>query len=129
MELAIKGGWYQDTLCTCKPTRCSEGLLHHSGCGVHDDASHRFISGQYPRVEFTRYGESSPSKSCSYMEATLDPAWWRALGKVLGWKEQTKPLKENQSIAFSWLYYWHIFISHLAEGENAEVFFEKLLAH
>lgn len=68
----------------------------------------------------------------------LDPLFWQALGKAEGWNMQkldkwwvshtTKggPYKiDNKSEA--WLNIQHSFIDHLAEGKDADSFFESLL--
>jgi len=51
----------------------------------------------------------------------LDPLFWRALGKTLGWKDAST----NWS---GWLGHWHVFINWIAEGKTPESFFEGLLA-
>ena len=50
-----------------------------------------------------------------YDEILLDPEFWRCLGESLGWEEG------------GWLYHWHRYIDHIAEGRNTEEFFENLL--
>lgn len=59
----------------------------------------------------------------------LDPLFWQALGKAMGWKPNdpnishaTQSGMERCSICL-----WHRFISHLAEGKDAESFFNELL--
>jgi hypothetical protein len=52
-------------------------------------------------------------------EVFLDPSFWQALGKARGWAPETE---EKQ-----WLYYWHRFIDHLAEGKDLESFFADLI--
>jgi len=73
----------------------------------------------------------------------LDPNFWQCLGKEMGWKvghggkyEYMKiEKKEDGGICGipieypeidEWLYQWHKFIDHLAEGDSVESFFEKL---
>ncbi len=63
----------------------------------------------------------------------LDPNFWQALGKARGWD---KPVGKNydwpvertilSNLPNSWLYNWHRFIDHLAEGKAAEAFFADL---
>lgn len=60
----------------------------------------------------------------------LDPLFWQALGKSLGWKQ--KPIihlyKGEESLDFyEWYIYWVKFIRHLASGKDAESFFTELL--
>lgn len=89
----------------------------------------------------------------------LDPLFWQALGRGLGWgtemvmiDEPGQPKEwcyfmhcpvcgeivvgereecpnecetENPPI-ISWIYHWHLFIDHLAEGKSISEFFDKL---
>lgn len=85
------------------------------------------------------------SASMAYSEIFLDPLFWQALGKSLGWAEDDKPyackgcgtigvmdsnhmhdcpIKDRK---LSWLSYWLSFIRHLAEVKDAESFFKELL--
>lgn len=81
----------------------------------------------------------------------LDPLFWQALGKSLGWKESRHELFTDGSGAYycrfcgqnfpelkciigiecpkakPYLYYWHHFIDHLAEEKDSELFFKELL--
>lgn len=78
----------------------------------------------------------------------LDPLFWKSLGAAMGWNQGdigvcsscgsrgeaenhvkcncSEPLPE---IIEEWLYQWHRFIDHLAEGKDAESFFESLTNH
>lgn len=50
----------------------------------------------------------------------LDPLFWQALGKAMGWEfrsDHKEPWKKE----------WHRFIDHLAEGKDVESFFKDLL--
>lgn len=63
----------------------------------------------------------------------LDPLFWQALGKSLGW-ESWKDRYEAKEAMFEavpkyvdeWEYRWHQFIHHLASGKTIESYFEKL---
>lgn len=69
----------------------------------------------------------------------LDPLFWQALGKADGWKDvyigQPKYVKGalyGQSVTGNevwqeWLYHWHRFIDHLAQGGDVDEFFNNLL--
>lgn len=80
----------------------------------------------------------------------LDPAFWQALGKSLGWWKidefgyEVKPLLNSreykagntiwsvehvENMPFSWVTHWHRFIDHLAEGKSVDEFFDKLLSN
>lgn len=63
-------------------------------------------------------------------EIFLDPLFWQALGKARGWFEKNTFINtfwKGQPRTFpQWQYKWHRFIDHLAEGKDAESFFESL---
>ena len=60
----------------------------------------------------------------------LDPDFWKCLGKAIGWEIMYRPYKSGSTRNFDaiqgWLYQWHRFIDHLAEGGTAEEFFKEL---
>lgn len=70
----------------------------------------------------------------------LDPSFWQSLGKALEWvdlqllgyeafvkntDQGTGVVKFDEPIK-DYLYHWHRFIDHLAEGNAPETFFESL---
>lgn len=55
----------------------------------------------------------------------LDPLFWQALGKAMGWGKKMVSDKGVRMRDTS-NYYWHHFIDHLASGENADDFFKEL---
>lgn len=64
----------------------------------------------------------------------LDPLFWKALGKSVGWKDVERYDKEGGFSSIKgwiriegWVNNWHHFINHLAEGEDAESFFNELI--
>lgn len=65
----------------------------------------------------------------------LDPLFWQALGKSEGWEDEKKNYygEETQDWItggiywYEWQYHWHEFIDHLAEGKDADSFFNNLL--
>ena len=74
----------------------------------------------------------------------LDPKFWQALGRALGWEKQVCAKcgypAENLGVYCGgcdteldiipypeWLYHWHRFVDHLAEGKPADEFFAVLL--
>lgn len=82
----------------------------------------------------------------------LDPLFWQALGKALGWSDvmaiiesDVMAMIENENILSKllahaikesrekigyypmWVYRWHKFIDNLVEGKDIESFFEELL--
>lgn len=78
-------------------------------------------------------------------EITENPLFWQALGKAEGWPEKDEPylcpecktigigtwnhmnICKTRNRKFYWKVYWHLFIDHLAEGKDAESFFNELL--
>lgn len=65
-----------------------------------------------------------------FAEICLDPLFWQAMGKGLGWT--TVPMDEGNHRHLGqryheWHYRMHRFIDHLAEGKDIESFFKKLL--
>ena len=67
-------------------------------------------------------------------ETFLDPRFWRALGRALGWSEECDLAiicvlgeKEcRQCHGYYWMYQWHCFIQAMAEGNTPETFFASL---
>lgn len=59
--------------------------------------------------------------------ALLDPLFWQSLGKAMGWKEKMYIEGKGERNVKEWLEYWHNFIDHLAEGKDADSFFNELL--
>ena len=83
------------------------------------------------------------------------PSFWQSLGKALGWGDVIKglaiPMSKEQLLRIvaktaadkmtektiesilrmdnieQWKFHWHRFIDHLAEGKDAESYFEALL--
>lgn len=75
-----------------------------------------------------------------YAIAFYDPEFWKCLGKAMGWGNSTKSYyqslgKGNGKPIYSgelyevasWLWNWHRFIDHLAEGKSVDDFFNELL--
>ena len=63
----------------------------------------------------------------------LDPLFWQSLGKAMGWyvKGQGKLglnrlHPDGRYHTDEWLFKWHRFIDHLAEGKDPESFFKQL---
>lgn len=63
----------------------------------------------------------------------LDPKFWQCLGKEMEWSDGVCSHlgmcrgKCPESKIPSWLFYWHKFIDHLAEGKKSEEFFKQFL--
>lgn len=65
------------------------------------------------------------ANTVSLYACTLQPSFWQALGKSLGWVEMYSEAEGGR--IETWPDYWHGFIDHLAEGKDAESFFNELL--
>ena len=67
-------------------------------------------------------------------ETFLDPVFWQALGKALGWDQTVLTVHEVENgrptivtrAGQHWLYHWHRFLDFLAEGKTSEEFFATL---
>jgi hypothetical protein len=70
----------------------------------------------------------------SMEETFLDPQFWQALGRVLGWEHTMVTVHEVKNGrppvvtrgGQHWLCHWHCFLDFLAEGKTAEGFFATL---
>jgi hypothetical protein len=66
----------------------------------------------------------------------LDPHFWQALGRALGWSEACDLAitcvhgeEECQHCrGYYWMYQWHCFIQAIADGHTPEAFFAHLTA-
>ena len=76
----------------------------------------------------------------------LDPSFWQSLGKAMGWADRLciqcadendgEPMycevcdggdsPQHHSPQSEWLYRWHSFIDHLADGGSIEEWFKTL---
>jgi hypothetical protein len=67
-------------------------------------------------------------------ETFLDPHFWHALGRSLGWEQEVmtvRAVENGRSTLVTragqhWLYHWHRFIDYLATGQTPEAFFATL---
>ena len=67
-------------------------------------------------------------------ETFLDPAFWQALGCALGWEEVCELAitcghgheECRHCHGYYWMYQWHCFIQHIAEGYPPDAFFASL---
>ena len=56
----------------------------------------------------------------------LDHLFWHALGKAMGWIGLHSNVGEVNEMDF-YMWQWHNFIDHLADGGTAESFFQNLI--
>ena len=67
-------------------------------------------------------------------ESFLDPAFWQALGRALGWEEACElaiicvhgHAECHRCHGYYWMYQWHCFIQHIANGHPPDAFFASL---
>jgi hypothetical protein len=67
-------------------------------------------------------------------ETFLDPKFWQALGRALGWSEACDLAitcvhgheECRQCYGYYWMYQWHCFIQAIADGNTPEAFFAHL---
>jgi hypothetical protein len=67
-------------------------------------------------------------------ETFLDPAFWCALGQALGWDTPCDLAitcingrdECRRCHGAYWMYQWHCFIQHLADGDSPAAFFARL---
>lgn len=86
------------------------------------EAIHKAIEGGYAK-------HTQPYKGDFNMQAIilLDPEFWKALGKSMGWdKKLHKDFRLYSEVLPNWQYYWLGLIIHLAEGNSIESYFETL---
>ena len=111
-------------------TAATEGGYHIRGSdGV--DTSYEGASNEYSA--WTRKDNHS-TFMVAVEETFLDPEFWQALGRALGWDHKLMTIHaiENGRPTIvtrarqHWLSHWHRFIDHLAEGKDAESFFASL---
>jgi hypothetical protein len=78
--------------------------------------------------------ETQSSFLVPVQETFLDPAFWHALGQVLGWDTPCDlaitcvhgDAECRRCHGTSWMYQWHCFIQHLADGDPPDAFFARL---
>jgi hypothetical protein len=66
-------------------------------------------------------------------ETFLDPKFWQALGRAVGWDAQSDVCihcSQGEQCAeqhgYYWMYQWHCFIQDIAKGKRPEEFFTSL---
>jgi hypothetical protein len=63
-----------------------------------------------------------PSRIKNVESLLLDPSFWKALGKSMGWDREDTCVEMEKF----WLRKWIELMRHLAEGGTIESYFEKL---
>lgn len=93
--------------------------------------------GGYTHIQINDDDYPINPKSLLASALLLDPLFWQALGKALGWGNRIEASafmrgKEwvkgpDLSEIPMWLYYWHRFIDWIADGKDPDLFFKELL--
>lgn len=88
---------------------------------------------------FNQHAHISALNLVGYKVIFLDPLFWQSLGKAMGWRykaykngawqtedEDLDIMSDTPFRHPEWLYQWHKFIDHLAEGKDINSFFKNL---
>jgi hypothetical protein len=111
-------------------TKATEGGYHINGS---DGMDTDYVGANSEYSVWTRKDNDS-SFIVPVAETFLDPHFWLALGRRLGWDQavRTGHAVENGRPTLvtragqHWLSHWHCFIDYLAEGKTPEAFFATL---
>ena len=79
------------------------------------------IEGGYERTKRNYTRELGRFHVC---EIVLDPLFWQALGKSMGWNGVNHLAPEMPT--WRWREYLHDFLDHIADGGTIESYFEQL---
>jgi hypothetical protein len=111
-------------------TKATEGGYHiHGADGMDTD----YVGANSEYSVWTRKDNAS-SFIVPVAETFLDPQFWLALGRGLGWEQAVRTVQAVENgrptvvtrAGQHWLSHWHHFIDHLAEGKTPEAFFDTL---
>jgi hypothetical protein len=110
--------------------KATEGGYHINGS---DGTETSYIGANDEYSAWTRTDNDS-SFMVPVEETLLDPRFWQALGRTLGWGEVcdlaitcVHGAEECQSCrGYYWMYQWHCLIQALAHGDTLEAFFAHL---
>ena len=97
-----------------------------------EEAIQRAIEGGWyaqPGTFYRPKGYPHTANEMNLSSIFLDPLFWQALGKAMRWKtiaDIGRGPHIRSDTQPEWLYHWHSFIDHLAEGKSAESFFQEL---
>lgn len=73
------------------------------------------------------YESSRHSHTISLPEICIDPLFWQALGKGLGWKNQIVGSFPNMRREGSWQNEWHRFIDMISDGDTIDTAISKII--
>lgn len=97
IKRAIEGGWRDD--------------LVQAHADLHCDGNSECVSKDFYNCDVIDNNRKN---------FLLDPLFWQALGRAEGWEDNgyEKP---------DWIYNWHQFIDHIAEGKDIDSYFNNLM--
>ena len=110
--------------------KATEGGYHIKGA---DGMETSYVGANSEYSVWTRKDNDS-SFIVPVADTFLDPNFWLALGRGLGWDHELTTVREVENgrptlvtrAGQHWLYHWHRFVDFLAEGKTAEDFFATL---
>ena len=110
--------------------KATEGGYHIHG----SDGMETYYEGANSDFSLWTRKDNESSFMVPVEETFLDPRFWQALGRALGWHSSC-----DRSIScvhgeeechrcrgYYWMYQWHCFIQALADGNTPEAFFARL---
>jgi hypothetical protein len=112
--------------------KANKGGYHIHG----SDGAETYYSGANSEFSVWTRKDNDSSFIVPVAETFLDPHFWLALGRGLGWEQAVRAVHavENGRAMLvtrtgqQWLSHWHRFIDHLAEGKPPDAFFATLTA-
>jgi len=107
------------------------------GGGYHingSDGMQTYYSGASRDYSAWTRKDNNSSFMVAVEETFLDPVFWQALGRGLGWDHELVTIHAVDNgrptivtrVGQHWFYHWHRFIDFLAEGKTVEEFFESI---
>ena len=98
------------------------------------DGGETYYSGANNEYSAWTRTDNQSSFLVPVQETFLDPAFWRALGRALSWDAPCDLTitcahgdEECQRChGYYWMYQWHCFIQHIANGQPPAAFFASL---
>ena len=110
--------------------KATEGGYHINGF----DGMDTYYEGANSEYSVWTRKDNESSFIIPVAETFLDPNFWYALGRGLGWDHDVRTVHAVENGRFAvvtragcqWLSHWHGFIDHLADGKTPATFFESL---
>ena len=110
--------------------KATEGGYHIDG----SDGTETFYEGANRDFSAWTRKDNGSTFMVAMEETLLDPRFWQALGRALGWSEVCDLViicvhgeEECQRCrGYYWMFQWHCFIQAIANGNTPEAFFARL---